>query len=85
MQACRHDMQTRYKLSYIYKRPSPYGAEGVGAGEDQGGQGTTISYCKVKAMSLVDSSCELGLGLRLVVLESGHPRLWHVYSNFRSV
>lgn len=67
------DKQMRYKLSYIYQRPSPYGAEGVGAGEDQGGQGTKNSYRKVKAMSLVDSSFELSLGLRLVVLEAGNP------------
>ena len=27
----------RYKLSYIYQRPSPFGAEGIGAGEDRYG------------------------------------------------
>ena len=27
----------RYKLSYIYQRPSPFGAEGIGAGEDRCG------------------------------------------------
>ena len=51
-----HADAMRYKLSYVYQRPSPFGAEGIGAGED--GWNKKQMRSNIPAWNILFCNCE---------------------------